>query len=131
MYLQLGSLGRPSPSRDYLAVAGGSVAPWPCPGQGLGVHGEVPFASVPKIRVHSRLSPVSHAQNWSRRDPSSCFPCRFSISILLQALPPSHKAAGMWGELPHANLFSWYLQALSSPSLFLPLLIQVMPLQAL
>lgn len=37
----------------------------------------------------------------------------------------------MWGELLHANLFSWYLQALSSPSLFLPLLIQVMPLQAL
>lgn len=32
MYLQLGSLGRSSPSRDYLAVAGGSVAPWLCPG---------------------------------------------------------------------------------------------------
>lgn len=27
MYLQLGSLGRPSPSRDYLAMAGGSVVP--------------------------------------------------------------------------------------------------------
>lgn len=52
MYLQLGSLGRPSPSRDYLAMAGGSVALWPCPGHppraGAGGARGGSLASVPK-----------------------------------------------------------------------------------
>lgn len=95
MYLQLGSLGRPSPSRDYLAMAGGSVALWPCPGHpprpGAGGARGSALASIPKNKSAQQAVFCLSRTKFEQEGPQ----LPFSMQVLhLHPAPVLHPAPG-------------------------------------